>query len=124
MKNLKKVIAVLFCAMILMVTACSGSTDSDPYADAGKYVFQSMTLEGETITAEDLSTFGIAPSDMYVELKDDGTGSMVIFDESEDFKWTAGKITDSNGEVLEYTLKDGVMTLEDDESVMQFKLDS
>lgn len=82
-----------------------------------------MSMDGESLTADDMTAFGLSPSDLYIELKNDGTGTLALFDESGEITWKAGKIT-MDGEEVPYTVKDGVLTLEEDGAKLEFKLES
>lgn len=120
MKKMKIVSAA--CAMALAaalsLTGCGKS-------DAGRYDLYSMTDSGETITMKDMEDMykemNMEAPEMYIELNEDGTGKLVMGEgEAEEIKWKDGVIT-ADGEDVNYTIKDGKLTMESDGTEMVFE---
>lgn len=55
-----------------------------PDGPVGCYVLDSMTMEGTTIDAEMLASLGMTA---YIEFFEDGTGTIDLMGETEDFEW-------------------------------------
>lgn len=122
MKKLKIVSAV--CAMVITSALCFTGCGR---GDAGRYVFYSMTDDGETFTQEDMEKMydelGEEAPEMYLELEKDGSGKLVLGeDDTEDIEWEDGVIT-VDDEEIEYTIEDGKLTMEKDGSKMVFEKD-
>lgn len=120
MKKMKIVSAA--CAMALAaalsLTGCGKS-------DAGRYDLYSMTDSGETITMKDMEDMykemNMEAPEMYIELNEDGTGKLVMGEgDAEEIKWKDGVIT-ADGEDVNYTIKDGKLTMESDGTEMVFE---
>ncbi len=121
MKKMKLVSTV--CAMALAACFCFTGCGKD--SDAGRYNFYSMTEDGETITMKDMEEMykeaNMEVPEMYLELKDDGTGTLVLGeDDTETVKWKDGVIT-ADGEDVEYTVQDNKLTLKIDGDEMVFE---
>ena len=113
MKKFKLLSAVCAIAIAasLTLTGCGKS-------DAGRYNLYSMTEDGETMTMKEMEDMykemDMEAPEMYLELKDDGTGQIVMGDEdTEKVEWKDGVIT-TDDEELKYTIKDGKLTMESD----------
>ncbi|MGN0612826.1 MAG: hypothetical protein ACI4JB_02920 [Porcipelethomonas sp.] len=110
------------CAMALAasltLTGCGSS-------DAGRYDLYSMTQDGETMTMKEMEEMykemDMEAPEMYLELKDDGTGKLVMGeDDTEEFEWKDGVIS-ADGEDIKYTVEDGKLTMESDGNKMVFE---
>ena len=93
---------------------------------AGTYRFKSLTSDGVTMTAESISSMSdVDISQMYIELKSDGTFTMNVPGESS----TSGKWSQSgsiislnvNDETVECTLKGKTITISEDDMSMVFE---
>ncbi len=120
MKKSKFLSAV--CAMALAasltLTGCGSS-------DAGHYDLYSMTQDGETMTMKDMEEMykemDMEAPEMYLELKDDGTGKLVMGeDDTGEIEWKDGVIS-ADGEDVKYTVEDGKLTMEYDGTKMVFE---
>ena len=104
---------VLVFGMVACLAGCGGGKDT-----AGKYDLVSMEQNGVKLTMDDLKDMAkamgqdVGELNFYLELKDDGTGQVVLPDGSTDLTWDDKNIT-ANGEAVPYTLKDGAITIED-----------
>ena len=59
--------------------------------------------------------------EMYLELKDDGTGKLVVGeDDTEEIEWKDDVIS-ADGEDVKYTVEDGKFTMESDGTKMVFE---
>lgn len=84
MKNLAKVCALVMAFAFIFVGCGKG--------DAGRYEFYSMTANGETVDADSLKetykALGEDAPEMYIELKEDGTGEIVLgMGDTEELTW-------------------------------------
>lgn len=116
MKSMKKLLCTaMVLGMLLCMTACSSSI-------AGRYEFDSMEAAGETITADDLAALG-SDEEFYLELKSDGTGTLVAFGETNEMGWADGKIWPASDpdDTANYTYSNGTLTLEQDGMKLVFK---
>lgn len=87
-----------------------------PDGPVGCYVLDSMTMEGTTIDAEMLASLGMTA---YIEFFEDGTGTIDLMGETEDFEWEDDTIY-ADGEALTFTLDGDTLTITDDEGEMVF----
>lgn len=85
-----------------------------PDGPSGCYILKSMTADGETIDSEMLELFGMT---IYMEFFEDGTGTIDLTGEVEDFKWENGEIY-ADSETLTYTLDGETLTITDGETEM------
>ena len=115
---MKKIVSlVLTLMMVLSLTAC-GSKDGGDSADPnlGKYIGQSVTSseDSDWLSMDDVYDEG----DNYIELKSGGKGEFCLDGDKETIKWSLAadgtlKLTGNNVESTG-TLKDGLITLNDD----------
>lgn len=111
--------AVLALLMALSLAACG--KEKTP-ADVGYYVLTSMAMEGMTMEGDILKQYEEETGTVtYLELREDGTGTLCVFGESGDLTWKPGEIT-ADGETAPYTLEDGVLTLSVEGAAMVFTL--
>lgn len=77
---MKKVVSVLLVCVftVFILVACGGGGANF----AGEYKLLEMSMGGITINTEDLATFGIDSDLMVLNLKEDGTYTMAVFDGS------------------------------------------
>ena len=120
MKKIKLISAV--CAMALAASFTLTGCGSN---DAGRYNLKSMTEDGQEMSFDDIKSkyeeMGMDAPEMYLELKDDGTGKVVMGDEdSEDIEWKDGVIT-ADGEEVKYTIDGKELTMEQNGSKMVYE---
>ena len=120
MKKTRSIAVVVLTALLSLVllTACGKAT--------GKYKFKSLSSEGSTMTAEAISSMGgIDASQMYLELKADGTFTMnVPGEDAASGKWSqsGSKITlTAEDETIEGTLKGKTITISEGSMSMVFE---
>lgn len=89
---------------------------AEPDGPSGCYILDSMTMEGTTIDAEMLASFGMTA---YIEFYEDGTGIVDLMGETEDFDWEDNTIY-ADSETLTFTLDGDTLTITDDEGEMVF----
>lgn len=87
-----------------------------PDGPSGGYVLDSMTMDGTEIDAETLQSLGMSA---YIEFFDDGTGTIDLLGNVEDFEWEGNELR-TNGETLSFTLEDDTLTIFEDEGEMVF----
>ena len=113
---MKKVLcSALVAIMLLCMTACGSK-------EAGHYDFYSMDMDGVQITAQSLKDMG-AEMEMYIELEDDGTGTMVADGEEEEMGWGDGYIWPASdpSDKVAFTVEGNELTIEYDGVEMVFK---
>jgi len=66
---------------------------------AGKYNLVGMVQEGETIATKDLVTMAGLGFEMYIDLKEDGTGELNMYGESVEVTWDDKGITSQEQEI-------------------------
>ena len=135
MKKLTKILCLLMAiCMMLCFTACDEDDDDKKSSKsiAGTYQFYEMTQDGETITKADLEeqleAAGMADAiDMdefcYLELNKDGTGTLILMGEEMEMEYDDEYIwpVDEADEKVEYTFKNGKLTMEQDGTELVFK---
>lgn len=119
--KMNKVLAVAMALiMVLALAACGGGSGSGKAAVVGTYTLYEMTTEGTTISNDMLTSLGM--DEIFLEMKEDGTGSMTIDGEASGFKWDDKNIHDeTTGDDIGYTYKDGKLTMNWDGSTMVFQ---
>lgn len=116
----KRVLAAALALLLALSLAACGKEKTP--ADVGYYVLTSMAMEGMTMEGDILKQYEEETGTVtYLELREDGTGTLCIFGESGDLTWKPGKIT-ADGETVPYTLEDGVLTLSVEGAAMVFTL--
>lgn len=131
---MKKTLRMILCLVLTLslmtcFAACDlfgddeGGSSKSGSSIAGKYEFYSMTMEGETITAEDLEDMGADPSAMYIEINKDGTAILSTNGEETDMEWEDNMMwpADDEDDKAEFTVSGSKLTLEQDGMEMVFK---
>lgn len=114
---MKKVFcSMLVAATLLCMTACGGSSV------AGRYDFHSMDMEGMQITAEALKEMD-TEMEMYIELKEDGTGTMASEGEVMEMAWADGEIwpAEDPTDKVPFEIDGDTLTMEQEGIKMVFK---
>ena len=121
MKNSVKrgICLVLALVLVLCLTACGGI--------AGRYKLTSaesdgMVLEGESLQSV-LSMAGMTADDMYIELREDGTGTMSVMGEVAEMCYGNGQIwpVEEPDEKVPFTVSGDKLTIEIDGAKMVFE---
>ncbi|MBR0438799.1 MAG: hypothetical protein IJK00_06685 [Clostridia bacterium] len=106
---MKKLFLVLFTALfIFMIVSCAKQTP-----EAGRYKLTEMVKDGKT-TSKDVLDYMEKNMNLVctMDLHEDGTGELLLFDETRDFKWDHKSFTIISGnENLSYTYKKGTLTV-------------
>ena len=113
---MKKVLcSALVAIMLLCMTACGSSV-------AGRYDFESMEMDGVKIIAQSLKDMG-AEMEMYIELEEDGTGTMASDGEVIEMGWEDGEIwpAEDPTDRVAFTIDGDTLTMEQDGVEMVFK---
>ena len=101
--SLKKVIAIssVSLASVGILAGCGSSEASN----AGKYTITSLSANGTELNLQDLAkAAGSSLDEFYIELKEDGTGSINANGEAQNLTWDKKNIT-VDGEAVPYTVK-------------------
>ncbi|MGM9552934.1 MAG: lipocalin family protein [Faecousia sp.] len=110
-RTAKILLSVLLILSILSCLAACGSK-----GPSGTYNLVSMEMDGETIDADTLKGFGV---EVTITFNSDGTGTLAMSDEKEEFTWKDNTIT-ADGEEISFTLDGNKLTLEQDGETMVF----
>ncbi len=115
----KKIIALVAMMSLILGLAACGNSDSSSLA--GEWKLASIQ-EGEmTMYASDLSAFGM---EMVLTLKEDGSATMTMTgQDAQELTWKASgnKVTlTADGDAIDFTYKDNLLTGEMDEASMSF----
>ena len=113
---MKKVLcSALVAIMLLCMTACGSSV-------AGHYDFESMESDGIKITAQSLKDMG-AEMELFIELEEDGTGTMANEGEVIEMGWEDGEIwpAEDPEDRVAFTIDGDTLTMEQDGVKMVFK---
>ena len=86
---------------------------------AGRYNLVGMVQDGETIATEDLVTMEELGFEMFLELKDDGTGEISLYGDTMEITWDDREIT-SDGETIPYEWDGRYLTLEQEGTSITF----
>lgn len=88
--------------------------------EVGYFVFDSLEMDGEAITRDDLKELGGDPDSLFLLMNEDGTGTMVTANEDvQSIVWKNGTITTAN-ETISYTVEGDRLTMEEDGVKMTF----
>ena len=107
--SLKKVIAIssVSLASVGILAGCGSSEDSN----AGKYTITSLSANGTELNLQDLAkAAGSSLNEFYIELKEDGTGSINANGEAQNLTWDKKNIT-VDGEAVPYTVKGNELSI-------------
>ncbi len=130
MKRIKKIgaLAASVALGIVGLAGCSGSSSAEGKECIGKWVIESMVADGEVATAEDLAEMaelGFDMNEMFaLDLKEDGTADIIIFEEATSGTWKGAEgacdVT-VEGETLTFPLEDGNLVMEEEDTKIIFK---
>lgn len=117
MKATKKclIFALILC-LALCLAACGGSV-------SGQYRLTGMESDGVAYTEEQLAAYLGEDTIVYLQLNDDGTAVLNIDGDTTDMEYADGQIwpVDDPEDVLNYTLREGRLTLFQDTSMLFFQ---
>lgn len=108
------VAAVMALVMVLSLTACGNST-------LGYYKLSSAEASGISLDSSALAATGM--DNGYVLLEDGGKGKLSAAGQEQEFTYDDKNFT-ADGESIPYTLKDGVITLDQNGIKITFKYDA
>lgn len=88
--------------------------------EVGYFTFESMEMDGETLTKDDLSAIGGDPDSFFLIINEDGTGTLAIAGEdAQQLTWKDGTFS-MGDETVPYTIDGDTLTLEEDGTKMIF----
>ncbi|MEE0095847.1 MAG: DUF5067 domain-containing protein [Oscillospiraceae bacterium] len=88
--------------------------------EVGYFTFESMEMDGETLTKDDLRAVGGDPDSFFLIINEDGTGTLAIAGEdAQQLTWKDGTLA-MGGETVPYTVDGDTLTLEEDGTKMIF----
>lgn len=130
-KRLMCVLVACVFALTLGLVGCGGgaggNADSAAAAEAfaGTWDLVGMEENGDVTSAEDLQTLRDLGMDVYLQLDEDGTASLVLFGESMDGTWEAATTTSATitmeNQGVNATIDGGTLTMEQDGAKMTFE---
>ena len=116
---MKKIIVALCCvfALSLALVGCGGGAQADPKAPwVGTWDLSEMEENGKVTGSSDIEMLRSLGLDVYLELKQDGTGALVLFGESMSGTWDAKSTTEATltieGQSVKMSLADDKVTME------------
>ncbi len=116
-KRVSLVLAVvLVLTMLFTFASCGGGMKN------GYYTISEMSMEGMTLTGDQLEAFGMDPSTVYIRIDGNGKGEISYAGEAEELTYTDKEMT-VEGDPAEYTYADDKITIEQDGAKMVFKYD-
>ena len=86
----------------------------------GTYKAIAMVSEDQSVDEATMKQLESAGMIFSLQMKEDGTGTVVIYGEESEFTWADGQITVEDNAVP-FTLEDGVLTMESDGTSMTFR---
>lgn len=111
-RTAKILLSVLVILSILASFAACGSK-----GPSGTYELVSMEMDGETVDADMLKEFGVEAT---ITFNSDGTGSVDMMGDKEEFTWKGNTLTADDGEEISFKLEGDKLTLESDGEKMVF----
>lgn len=123
----KGIIVALFAcvfALSLALVGCGGGGGDVKAAWVGTWDLTEMEEGGQVTGSEDIEMLKGLGLTVNLELKEDGTGALVLFGESMDGKWEAKSATDATftyeGQTINMKIADGKLTMEQNNSKLTF----
>ena len=123
----KGIIVALFAcvfALSLALVGCGGGGGDVKAAWVGTWDLTEMEEGGQVTGSEDIEMLKGLGLTVNLELKEDGTGALVLFGESMDGKWEAKSATDATftyeGQTINMKITDGKLTMEQNGSKLTF----
>lgn len=112
-------------ALSLALVGCGGGGGGDAKASwVGTWDLTEMEENGEVTGPDDISMLKDLGLSVELDLKDDGTGALVLFGESMEGKWEAKSATDATftyeGQTINMKVADGKLTMEQNNSKLTF----
>lgn len=94
-------------ASVGILAGCGSSEASN----AGKYTITSLSVNGTEVNLQDLAkAAGASLDEFYIELKEDGTGSLNAYGEAQNLTWDKKNIT-KDGEAVPYTVNGNELSI-------------
>ena len=88
--------------------------------EVGYFTFESMEMDGESITRADMEAMGVDVSGFYLQINEDGTAVLVTGEDgTQQLTWKDGNLY-ADDETIPYTLDGDTLTLTEDGSKMTF----
>lgn len=123
----KGIIVSLFAcvfALSLALVGCGGGGGDAKAAWIGTWDLTEMEESGQVTSSEDIEMLKELGLTVNLELKDDGTGALVLFGEAMDGKWEAKSATEATftyeGQTIDMKIADGKLTMEQSGSKLTF----
>ena len=110
-------------ALSLALVGCGGGGDVKA-AWVGTWDLSEREEDGEVTSSDDIQMLKELGLTVQLELKEDGTGALVLFGESMQGKWEAKSATDATftyeGQTINMKIADGKLTMEQNNSKLTF----
>ncbi len=88
--------------------------------EVGYFTFESMEMDGETLTKDDMRAVGGDPDSFFLIINEDGTGTLAVAGEdAQQLTWKDGTFS-MGDETVPYTIDGDTLTLEEDGTKMIF----
>ena len=108
---MKKTFKAAFCLLLVLTLALSLAACNDDIS--GRYILVSVSMNGNTFTAQQLKDHIANQDEMYLELNSDGTGTMAYLGDITDMKWEGNEIWPANNVAkATFTVEGNTLTME------------
>ena len=125
-KNMMALLATLALACLVLV-GCGGAEGGvdDKAGFVGTWKLTGLVENGEAMSADDLKTLEDLGLSVTLDLKEDGTGTLSLFDDPTEGTWTVtdaetGTFTTEEQGDAPMKLADGVLTMEEEDTSLTF----
>lgn len=117
---MNKTIRKLLCLFLILATVSTlAACGSDRY---GRYNLVSVSMNGQSFTIQELKDYIGKQDDMYLDLRDDGTATMVFLGESSEMLWEDDKIwPKANASKASFTIEENTLTMDMNGITMVFQ---
>lgn len=123
MKKLVMALIALACAAVVSFSGCSGGGDAKA-AWVGTWDMDSLSGNGNSQNASDFAALRAMGGSFYLDLRSDGTCTLVVLNQTADGTWEAASATSAsivfNGATSEMKLENGKITVDAGGTTMTF----
>ena len=117
---MKRTVTTALCLVLVIGLLCTLTACGEDIS--GRYELISATIDNRTLTIDEFKAFLGADTEMYLELNNDGTGTMAFVGQVAEMQWEGNQIWSAEGGVkADFTVEEGVLTLDLSGTVLVFK---
>ena len=118
----KKVSLVLAVALVLTMLFTFASCGGGSGLKTGYYTISEMSMEGMTLSGDQLEAFGMDPSTVYIKIDGNGKGEISLAGDATELTYNDKEMIFED-DPAEYTYENDTITIEQDGAKMKFKFD-